>query len=134
MKHSIVASFPGGKRVLAHLGDQVIATDQTVANGGEGTAPEPFSLFLASLATCAGLFAFEFCQARKVDTTDLKVELVCDWDEPAHRYTSLELRVTPPKALPEKFYKALERSVNLCSVKRHLLTPPELSTTIVPVA
>ncbi len=58
----IQIKFPGGKRVDAVLGEQVIQTDQSVAHGGSGSAPEPFDLFLASLATCAGLYVLVFCR------------------------------------------------------------------------
>ncbi len=34
--------------------DFPIATDQPIADGGMQTAPSPFDLFRASLATCAG--------------------------------------------------------------------------------
>ena len=46
----------GGKQVLADYEGFTIRTDQPVKDGGEGSAPEPFSLFLASLGTCAGQF------------------------------------------------------------------------------
>jgi putative redox protein len=45
--------FPGGARVAAHFGDFTINTNQPVKAGGDGSAPAPFELFLASLATCA---------------------------------------------------------------------------------
>src|SRR5205085_8661862 len=46
-------TFPGGKRVDADLNGRSIPTDQPAAVGGEGTAPEPFALFAASIGTCA---------------------------------------------------------------------------------
>jgi hypothetical protein len=60
----ITIRFPGGKRVDAHLGTHVVHTDQPIAGGGEDSAPAPFDLFLASLATCAGIYVLGFCQAR----------------------------------------------------------------------
>ena len=45
------------KRVDAHVGDFLIKTDQSVKMGGDGSAPEPFTLFLASIGTCAGILA-----------------------------------------------------------------------------
>ena len=50
----MVISFPGGKRVDAEFGGMVIQTDQPPQGGGEGSAPTPFALFLASMGTCAG--------------------------------------------------------------------------------
>ena len=54
MEKAINVTFPGGRKVIAQAGDQLIATDQPIEDGGQGTAPSPFMLFLASLATCAG--------------------------------------------------------------------------------
>jgi len=51
----LVISFPGGKRVDAQVGDFTLRTDQPKDHGGDGSAPEPFALFLASIGTCAGI-------------------------------------------------------------------------------
>ena len=61
-------TFPGGLRVNAQLGEQVIATDQGVASGGEGSAPEPFTLFMASIGTCAGIYVLSFCKNHGLPT------------------------------------------------------------------
>ena len=58
----IVVTFPGGKRVDAQVGGHVIRTDQPVQGGGEDSAPTPFALFAASMATCAGIFVVGFCR------------------------------------------------------------------------
>jgi len=47
--------FPHGKKVFADYGGFTIETDQAVKAGGDGSAPAPFNLFLASLGTCAGI-------------------------------------------------------------------------------
>jgi putative redox protein len=44
-------SFPGGQKVDAQYSGFTIHTDQPVEDGGDGSAPTPFSLFLASLGT-----------------------------------------------------------------------------------
>ena len=48
-------SFSGGKKVDATYKGFTIKTDQPKDEGGNGTAPEPFSLFLASIGTCTGI-------------------------------------------------------------------------------
>src|SRR5512140_2369253 len=68
----IEISFPGGKRVDAQFGPHLIRTDQSAEAGGEGSAPEPYSLFLASLGTCAGIFVLSFCQKRGLATEGLR--------------------------------------------------------------
>ena len=51
MEKTIEVSFPGGKKVDGKTANMIIKTDQPIKDGGEGTAPEPFLLFLASIAT-----------------------------------------------------------------------------------
>jgi ribosomal protein S12 methylthiotransferase accessory factor len=59
--------FPGGKRVYADYHGFTIQTDQSPESGGESSAPAPFELFLASIGTCAGIYALSFMQQRGID-------------------------------------------------------------------
>ncbi|HCT72209.1 MAG TPA: osmotically inducible protein C, partial [Bacteroidales bacterium] len=45
-------TFEGKKKVIAEFNGYRIVTDQPERAGGEGSAPAPFDLFLASLGTC----------------------------------------------------------------------------------
>lgn len=118
-------SFPGGKRVDAHYDGRTVCTDQSVRNGGEGSAPEPFDLFWISQITCVGIYALEFCTTRNLSTEGLSVDLEADRDPEKKMYTKVRIKVTPPKDFPEKYRDAIVRAVNLCSVKKHILNPPE---------
>ena len=78
MSELLEISFPGGKRVDVQVGGFDIGTDQSVKNGGEASAPAPFTLFLASLASCSGIYALNFCQTRKLPTDGLS--LTMEWE------------------------------------------------------
>ncbi len=125
MAKIIEVSFPGGKRVDAKIGDTVIKTDQSVKNGGDASAAEPFQLFLASIATCAGIYALEFCLARKMSLEGLSLKMICDRDPELKRYTRMTIELQLPDGFPEKMETAIVRSMNLCSVKKHILNAPE---------
>jgi len=118
-------SFPGGKRVDAITGNLRIQTDQSRENGGEESAPEPFQLFLASIATCAGIYALGFCQARALNTEGLGIKMSCEWDENRKLCTKINIELKLPKDFPEKYQTAIKKAVDQCTVKRHLATPPE---------
>ena len=77
---TINVAFPGGKRVDARIGQFLIQSDQSQKNGGEASAPEPFDLFLASIANCAGVYALGFCQKRELSTEGLALTLECERD------------------------------------------------------
>src|SRR5262249_29654620 len=67
----ILVSFPGGRRAAARAGRHLVPTAHPAELGGEDAAPAPFDLFLASLATCAGIYVLGFCQARGLSTEGL---------------------------------------------------------------
>jgi len=63
-------TFPGGKKVAASFNGQTVMTDQPKEAGGDGSAPAPFELFLASLGTCAGIFVLSFCKTSPLTKID----------------------------------------------------------------
>lgn len=124
-------SFPGGKRVDAHFAGFTVNTDQSEAHGGEGSAPEPFDLFFASLATCAGIYALEFCSARKLNTEGLAVRLQAERDAEKKLFTPIRIELTLPVDFPEKYNRAILRAVDLCTVKKHVINTPEFEVVLV---
>jgi ribosomal protein S12 methylthiotransferase accessory factor len=133
---SMEVRFPGGLKVEAVYRGQVIPTDQPEHAGGEGTAPAPFDLFLASIATCAGLYALTFCQQRGLATEGLALTLETVRDpEEHHRIGRIELRLQLPEGFPEKYHPAIVRAMDQCAVKRHIVEAPEFAIEVAaPVA
>lgn len=124
--HPIEVSFPGGKRIDAKVGDFTIHTDQSVKYGGEASAPEPFDLFLASIATCAGIYAWNFCQSRKLSTEGMSLSMHCERDEQKKLFTEIKLQLKLPTGFPEKYRDGVVRAMGLCAVKRHLHEAPNI--------
>jgi len=122
--------FPGGARVDVLFGDFRICTDQSARSGGEGRAPTPFDLFLASLAACAGYYARRFCDERGLSTDGLGVSLGWDRDAQAGRLSKIRIAVVLPEEFPAKYREAIRRSVDLCAVKRHVVDAPEFELTV----
>jgi len=118
-------SFPGGLEVNAEVKGFTIRTDQPEKVGGGGTAPTPFDLFLASIGTCAGLYVFQFCQKRDVDTSQLGVSMKTIKDPETRRIATIRIDVRLPEGFPDKYIPAVRRAVDQCAVKRHILEPPE---------
>lgn len=120
----IEVTFPGGKLVDAHFGGYVVRTDQPTSLGGEGSAPGPFDLFLASLATCAGIYVLGFCQARGLATEGLSVRQSVELDAETHLPRHVKLEVVLPAGFPEKYRSAVLRAAENCKVKKTLAAPP----------
>lgn len=122
---TIKVSFPGGKRVDAHFEGFTVKTDQRLAHGGEQTAPNPFDLFFVSLATCAGISALDYCHQHQLPSEGLAVTLHANRDPVRKHYDRVVIEVTPPNGLTEEQVAALLAEAEDCSVKRHILKPPE---------
>lgn len=120
----VTVRFPSRKCLDAAESDHVIPTDQGPQHGGGGTGPEPFELFLASLATCAGLYVLVFCQTRGIPTDQLK--LVQEQVMEDGKLRRVLLRVLLPPAFPEKYVDAVRAAAKGCRVTKTLLEPPEV--------
>lgn len=123
---ALEVSFPGGKKVAAHYRGFDILTDQPASAGGENSAPAPFELFLASLATCAGYFVLTFCQQREIPTEGIRLMQRWRRDQQSHMIDRMILEIQLPASFPEKYRSAVVRAADLCTVKRHLQNPPDI--------
>lgn len=121
----ITVNFPGGKRVDAMFAGGVVHTDQPVDMGGEASAPAPFDLFLASLATCAGIYVLGFCQARGIPTEGIRLEQRSSYDATGKILTDVAIDVHLPSSFPEKYRTAVVAAANNCKVKKVLAAPPQ---------
>ena len=126
---NIAVSFPGGVAVDAHVGGHVVHTDQPAPHGG-GTAAAPFDLFLASIATCMGFYALRFCQERGIATEGLGLSLETVRDVEKKRLATIKVALTLPPGFPEKYMGAIQRAVDQCAVKKHMVEPPAFELTV----
>ena len=122
--------FSGGLRVEALYRGFRIPTDQPPGQGGQGSAPSPFDLFLASIGTCAGYYALRFCRERGLDTAGMELSLDPVWDDARKQVVRIGIEVSLPGTFPEKYRQALQRAIDQCAVKRHLASPPEIQVVL----
>ena len=123
-------NFPGNKKVEVIYGNHRVLTDQPVDNGGDDEAMAPFDLFMASLVSCAGIFALSFLRKRNLSTEGLNIRMYPEWNEEEHRVADIRMEVDTPADFPEKYKSALLNTIDLCTVKRHLANPPKFNVEI----
>jgi len=125
----IEVTFPGEKRVDASFEGFVVRTDQPEPWGG-GTAPAPFDMFLASLATCAGIYVVSFCQQRGIPEEGLKLVQDTLRDPDTKALKEVQLKIVLPDGFPEKYHGAIMRAAEQCAVKRLMDAPPSFTVTV----
>jgi putative redox protein len=119
-------TFEGKKKVNAEFNGQIIPTDQPLQAGGDGSAPAPFTLFLASIGTCAGIYVKSFCDQRNIPTDQITITQSMNYNYKTRLIDNIDLIVNLPDDFPEKYKPAVLNAVNLCAVKEHLKNPPAI--------
>ena len=100
---NIEITLDEGKVVSAHINGRTIKTDQSLKNGGGGTAPEPFELFLASIGTYAGIYVKSFCDQRGIPADGIKIIQSVVFNPEKRVPSTIKLDIRLPADFPEKY-------------------------------
>ncbi|PKP24136.1 MAG: osmotically inducible protein C [Bacteroidetes bacterium HGW-Bacteroidetes-22] len=123
----MIISFEGKAKVNADYHGMTIHTDQPLPSG-DGSAPAPFDLFLASIGTCAGIYVKSFCDQRGIPTDNIRIVQSIGFDKVNHLVSNIKLDIQLPASFPEKYRDAVMNAADICAVKRHLQNPPKIET------
>lgn len=115
-------TFPGGARVDGEADGFVIRTDQPP----DASAPSPFTLFLASIGACAGVYVQGFCRKRGIPTNGIRIVQQNHRNEDGH-VAQVEVIVELPADFPAQYREAVIRAADRCTVKQHLAQPPRVT-------
>jgi ribosomal protein S12 methylthiotransferase accessory factor len=118
--------FEGKKQVNARVGRHIIKTDQPMMAGGEDVAPTPYETFLASMATCAGIYVKGFCDNRNIPTDGITLTQSHSFDEKGFA-AGIDIMINLPEGFPEKYVDSLIHVANLCKVKQQMSNPPQMN-------
>ena len=123
--------FEGKKKVFASVNGHYIKTDQAIASGGDGEYPEPFTLFLASLGTCAGIYVKSFCDQRGIPAEDIHLSQAQNFNPVKKIIDQIDIQIHVPGDFPEKYENAVIQTASLCAVKRHLKDDIDVTVSVV---
>lgn len=125
-------SFSGGKNVNATFDGFRVQTDQPIAEGGSGTAPSPFDLFLVSIGTCTGFYVLSFCQRNNIPTDSIRLTASFERNQETHLVENVHIGIHVPTQFPEKYKNAVVKAAEACTVKRNLKNPPKIEIKLIP--
>ena len=118
----MVFTFPGRSRVYGYSGSYEIRTDQPP----DDSAPSPFTLFLASVGSCAGVYVQAFCRKRNIPTEGIRI-VQHNRKSATGMVDAIHIEVLLPDDFPEEYRDAVLRSADRCTVKQHLEHPPQIT-------
>lgn len=118
------------KEVKVFCNGFTIKTDQKTEDGGSASFPTPVELFLASIGACTGTVIKTFCDVRKINTESIKLTQEIFRNNADNSIIKITFKLSLPSSFPEKYKKAVLKSMNSCKVKKHLISPPEINITL----
>ncbi len=117
-------TLEGNKKVSTHIGDHLIMTDQPEKSGGSNTAPAPYDLFLASIATCAGFYVQSYCDNKNIDCSGIEITLKAKRDD-KKVINGFVTTIHVPEEIPEKLHGVLKKVASQCAVKKTIMNNPD---------
>jgi ribosomal protein S12 methylthiotransferase accessory factor len=125
-------AFPGRLSASAGFKGPASPLQQSPWSGGETRAQEPLDLYLASLGTCAALYAYRFCERRDLETEGMSVSLSTERGREMSRLAAIRLVINLTSTFPEKYRSAIARSAEQCKLLRHPLAPTRFEIVALP--
>lgn len=117
----VKATFEDGKTIQADL---------PADKGGNDTAPNPVELLQAAICSCAAMYAQRFFAQHNLDPKGLTMKTEVNFDEQESKIETMTHHFTLPEGFPEKYRNAFIRTVEQCTVKKNILTPPDFQVTL----
>jgi ribosomal protein S12 methylthiotransferase accessory factor len=117
-------TLEGERRVAARVGNHVVVTDQPVKDGGNDTAPAPYDLFMASIATCAGFYVQSYCQNKNIDCSGIEITMAPQRETENGPISGFVTTIHVPASLPERLHPVLKKVAAQCAVKKTILNAP----------
>jgi uncharacterized OsmC-like protein len=125
----VTAEYAGQTRFeVAARGHRVIC-DQPPDNGGVDAGMTPPELLLASVATCAGFYAAQYLNARKLPTEGLRIDVSAEKALQPARLASFRIEVHVGELDP-RHEAGLMRAVKSCLIHNTLANPPAIEIAI----
>lgn len=117
-------TLEGNKKVSTHVGNHLIMTDQPEKFGGSNSAPAPYDLFLASIATCAGFYIQSYCENKGIDSTSIEITLKPTHHQTSKAVTGFVTTIKVPEEFPSNLRGALKKVAEQCAVKKTIMNNP----------
>ena len=117
--------YLGGTKFEVEARVHRVICDQPAGNGGADEGMSPPEFLLASLATCAGYYAAQYLNTRKLPAVDLRVRVTAEKKTQPARIASFRIAVFAP-GLEQRHQEGVLRAVKSCLIHNTLLNSPEV--------
>lgn len=99
-------------------------------NGKEITMDEsPYMIYLATTGMCSAVYVRAFLTQRGMSLENVTLTQKISYNRLTNMVEAMEVKVNLPESFPTKYNRAIKATVDQCPVKKHMVTPPEVTVT-----
>ncbi|MBN2381558.1 OsmC family protein [bacterium] len=104
--------------------------DMHLEDGGADAGPNPVELFSASLASCIGMIAYEYCLHHALSTEGISLSVLPQIADNPKRIQAITMDLTMPADFPEDRKQAIQKAARQCVISNSLIHPVEIDLEI----
>ena len=123
----MVLDYKGGFEFTASSRGHSVTIDLPPAMKGEDKGMTPPELFVASLASCVGMYVLFYCNGQNLPTEGMKI--IANYEdspEKPARIGKITLEICIPAGVPEEHRGPLMQMAHQCKVHNSICTAPEI--------
>jgi putative redox protein len=122
----VTIEYLGAVQFEVRARNHTIICDQPEENGGFDEGITPPELMLASLGTCAGYYAAEYLNTRRLPTSGMRIRVTAGKAKSPARLSSFKVEVRLPAAIDSHRREGVVRAIHSCLIHNTLLNPPKI--------
>jgi putative redox protein len=126
-ERTVRARWEGGLQAVVRAGEFEVVSDEPESVGGTGAGPQPTELLLASIASCFTLALAYVAGKRRVELTDVEVEVTGRYAGP--RFESFRISVRAGAPHGAELDRLIASARRVCYVTNTLATSPRIEIT-----
>ncbi len=121
-------NYLGGRSFEASVRNHKFRIDLPLIARGKDTGPTPPELFVASLASCIGMYLVFYCEKANLDPAGIKIET--NYEKTADRIEKISAEFSLPSAKSEKERKEAMEWAEKCLIHNTIQHKPEIKITL----
>ena len=131
MTITVTRDLSHAMRHMVQIGEHHLATDVSVAEGGEDSGPSPHDLYDAALGTCKALTLLWYARRKGIPLEDVQVQVERDDSQERHGVYRLTTAIKVSGALSEGQRQELLAVASKCPVHKLMTSvTTEIATTL----
>lgn len=115
---NLTIKYDGGTRFLATDGEFTVTAG--VGRDSEKDNMSPGKLFIASLGMCIRTYVVKFCKRHEIPYEEIEIKLDYMNASSPTRVNKVNIELSLPEEVPEKYKSALLRVADQCYVKQSI--------------